>query len=65
VFVRGRNSKTGIVYAERLREKSVFNYWARMSLNGLLTNLGIRKNARQERRFYKGLDKSQLPPELF
>lgn len=65
VFVRGQNNKTGIVYAERLREKSVFNYWARMALNGLLTNMGIRKNARQERRFYKKLEKSQLPAELF
>jgi hypothetical protein len=65
LFVRGKNSKVGIVYAERLKEKSIFNYWARISVNGLLTNLGVRQNGKQVRRFYKGLQKNQLPPDLF
>lgn len=65
VFVRGQNSKTGIVYAERLREKSIFNFWARISVNGLLTNLGVRKNGKQVKKFYRGLEKHQLPPDLF
>ena len=65
LLVRTKNSKTGIVYAERLREKSVFNYWARISLNGLLTNLGVRKNNAQVRRFYKSLKKHQLPENIF
>lgn len=65
VFLRGKNSKMGIVYAERLKEKSIFNFWARISVNGLLTNLGVRKNAKQVKRFYRGLEKHQLPPDLF
>ncbi len=65
ILVRTKNSKTGIVYAERLREKSVFNYWARISLNGLLTSLGVRKNGAQVRKFYRGLKKQQLPENIF
>ncbi len=65
LFVRGKNSKMGIVYAERLKEKSIFNFWARISVQGLLTNLGVRKNGKQVKRFYRGLEKHQLPPDLF
>jgi len=65
LLVRTKNSKTGIVYAERLREKSVFNFWARISLNGLLTSLGVRKNGAQVRKFYRTLKKHQLPENIF
>jgi hypothetical protein len=65
LLVKTKNSKTGIVYQERLREKSVFNYWARISLNGLLTSLGVKKNSAQVRRFYRGLKKHQLPEDIF
>jgi hypothetical protein len=65
LFVRGQNSKSGIIYTERLREKSVFNYWSRISLNGLMTNLGVRSNGKQIRKIYKRLEKSQLPVDLF
>jgi len=65
LIVRTKNNKTGIVYAERLREKSIFNFWARISINGLLTNLGVRKNSAQERRFYRSLKKHQLPQNIF
>ncbi|HEX5668468.1 MAG TPA: hypothetical protein VFX73_06665, partial [Chitinophagaceae bacterium] len=65
ILVRGRNSKTGIIYTERLKDKSVFNFWSRISLNGLMTNLGVRKNGKQVRKFYRGLEKYELPPDLF
>jgi hypothetical protein len=65
IFVRGKNHKTGIIYTERLKEKSVFNFWSRISLAGLMTNLGVRKNGKQVRKFYRGLGKDQLPPDLF
>jgi hypothetical protein len=65
LFVRGSNNKVGIIYVERLKEKSIFNFWARISVNGLLTNLGVRQNGKQVRRFYRGLPKDRLPPDLF
>jgi hypothetical protein len=65
LFIRGQNSKSGIIYTERLREKSVFNFWSRISLNGLMTNLGVKSNSKQIRRFYRGLEKNQLPVDLF
>jgi len=65
IFVRGKNNKAGIIYSERLKEKSVFNFWSRIALAGLMTNLGVRKNGRQIRKIYRKLGKDQLPPELF
>jgi hypothetical protein len=65
IFVRGRNNKTGIIFTERLKDKSVFNFWSKIALNGLMTNLGVRKNGKQVRKFYKGLEKYELPPDLF
>jgi hypothetical protein len=65
IFVKSRNNKTGIIYAERLKEKSVFNFWSRISLNGLMTNLGVKKNGKQVKKFYKSLEKHDLPPDLF
>jgi hypothetical protein len=65
ILVRGKNSKTGIIYTERLTDKSVFNFWSKISLNGLMTNLGVRKNGKQVRKFYRSLEKYELPPDLF
>jgi hypothetical protein len=64
IFVRGRNNKTGIIYTERLKDKSVFNFWSKIALNGLMTNLGVRKNGKQVRKLYKGMEKYELPPDL-
>jgi hypothetical protein len=63
---QGNRKKTGTVYAERNRERSVFNYWIRIVLSGALTNAGIRGNDRQERRFHREVRRLEVPeiPDL-
>jgi hypothetical protein len=53
--------RSGFIYAERLRERGFPNYWIRITLNGILTNAGIRGSSRQERRLRKSLKAGQLP----
>ena len=65
VFIRGQNNKTGIIYTERLRDKSIFNFWARISVNGLLTNLGVRQNGKQAKKNYRSIPREKMPKDLF
>jgi hypothetical protein len=54
--------KTGTVFTE----KGFLNYWIRIVLSGALTNTGIRKNTKAEKKYRKALKKDQVPeiPEL-
>ena len=61
VLRQGNSRKTGTVYTERNRERSVFHYWIRIVLSGALTNAGIRGGDRQERRFHREIRKRNLP----
>ena len=56
--------RSGFIYAERIREKGFPNYWIRITLNGILTNAGIRGSSRQERRLRRSLKSGQLPSEM-
>lgn len=67
LVVQGKNTKkTGTVFTQRVRERSVFNYWIKMVLSGALTNAGIKKNSRQEKKYKKTLRKLNVPeiPEV-
>ena len=55
--------RSGFIYAERIREKGFPNYWIRITLNGILTNAGIRGSSREERRLRKSLKTGQHPNE--
>jgi hypothetical protein len=65
-LVRDSNKKTGMVFAERLRERAVFNYWIKIILGGTLTNAGIRSNTKSEKKYKKSLKKANVPeiPEV-
>jgi hypothetical protein len=67
LVVSGKNTKkTGTVFTQRVRERSVFNYWIKMVLSGALTNAGIKKNSKQEKKYKKTLRKLNVPeiPEV-
>lgn len=53
--------KTGSVFAERVREKGFLNYWIKIVLSGALTNTGIRKNTKAEKKYKKALRKEKVP----
>jgi hypothetical protein len=58
--------KTGSVYTERVRERSIFNYWIKIMLSGAMTNAGIRKNSKMEKKYKKKVKKLKVPeiPEV-
>ncbi|HLO80667.1 MAG TPA: DUF748 domain-containing protein [Chitinophagaceae bacterium] len=67
LFVRTNNvKKTGTVFTQRVRERSVFNYWIKILLSGAMTNTGIKKNTKQEKKYKKSVKKINVPeiPEV-
>lgn len=67
LFVRSNNvKKTGTVFTQRVRERSVFNYWIKILLSGAMTNTGIKKNSKLEKKYKKQLKKINVPeiPEV-
>lgn len=67
LIVKGKNtSRTGTVYTQRIRERSVFNYWIKIVLSGALTNAGIKSNTKQDKKYKKSVRKLNVPeiPEV-
>lgn len=67
LIVKGSNtSRTGTVYTQRIRERSVFNYWIKIVLSGALTNAGIKSNSKQDKKYKKSVRKLNVPeiPEV-
>ncbi len=64
LLIRNRNGKKGMVYQERIRNKSTFNYWGKISLSGLMTNLGIKPDRKYIRKYKKQAKRLELPIEL-
>jgi len=62
--LRSNNDKTGLVYRERLKNKSMFNYWGKIAMSGLLTNMGVQKNKKQVKKYKKEMKDLNLPPDL-
>jgi hypothetical protein len=56
--------RSGFIYAERIREKGFPNYWIRITLNGILTNAGIRSSSWQERRLRRSLKAGREPSPM-
>ena len=63
IVLRKKNTKrTGLVYFPRFRDRSIFNYWVKMTLSGAATNVGVKRNKKYMRRYHKALRQKQLPP---
>lgn len=55
-LVKNNNtSRTGLIYFERLRDRSFFNYMVKLIYSGVNTSIGVQKN-RNYRKFYKKND---------
>lgn len=63
-FVRNKSYKKSKVYVARLQNKAIFNYWGKISLSGLLTNVGIRTDRKYRKLYKSALEKYKLPPHL-
>jgi|GEM_PF-1664662 len=61
--IKTRNThKTGIIYFERLRDRSVFNYMIKMLLSGAGSSVGAKSNRRYLKHYKRELRKQGLPP---
>jgi hypothetical protein len=62
ILIRNNNNgRTGLVYFERLRDRSFFNYIVKMTFSGMATSIGVVKNKRYLKRYQRELDKKELP----
>jgi hypothetical protein len=64
LVIKNRNGKKGLVYQERIRNKSTFNYWGKIALSGLMTNLGVKSNRKYIRKYKKEAKRLEIPIEL-
>ncbi len=63
-LVRTNNTRSGMVFRERMRNKSTFNYWGKIALSGLLTNMGVQKNKKAEKKYRREMLHLNLPSSL-
>lgn len=62
--LKGKNDKVGLVYKDRMRNKATFNYWGKIALSGLLSNMGVLRNKKYTRKYNKEMKHLDLPPDL-
>jgi hypothetical protein len=65
VIKKNNNGRTGLVYFERLRDRSFFNYIVKMTFSGLATSVGVKKNRKYIRQYKRALQERDLPPMDF
>jgi hypothetical protein len=63
-FVIHTNNTTreGRVFYIRNRERSIFNYWLKMTLTGVASSAGAKSNRKLLRKYKKEIKKNKLPP---
>lgn len=59
---RNNNGRTGLVYFERLRDHSFFNYLVKMTFSGMTTSIGVKKNGKLLKKYKAALQQRSLPP---
>jgi hypothetical protein len=59
---KNNNGKPGIVYFERLRDRSFFNYIVKMTFSGMAASIGVKKNKKYIKQYEKQLELKKLPP---
>lgn len=61
VIKKHNRGRTGLVYFERLRDRSFFNYIVKMTFSGLATSVGFKKNQKYRKLYERRLQNSNLP----
>lgn len=65
LLIRNRNDKKGLVYQSRIKNKSTFNYWGKIALSGLMSNLGVKSDRKSLRKYKKEARRLKLSDTLF
>ncbi len=63
-FLIRKNNKgrTGVVYFERLQDRSFFNYLVKMTFSGMASSIGVKKNRKYIKQYERQLELKKLPP---
>ena len=62
LILKHNNTKGyGEVYAERVRERGFINYWLKMLISGAMSSTGVKSNKKQEKKYYKTIEKLNIP----
>ena len=59
---KNNDGKTGIVYFERLKDRSFFNYLVKMTFSGMASSIGVKKNKKYIKEYERQLELKKLPP---
>jgi hypothetical protein len=62
---KNNNGRTGIVYFERLKDRSFFNYIVKTTFSGMATSIGVKKNRKFLKEYRQQLKQQNLPPLEF
>ncbi len=61
ILLNKKNTKYSLVYFERNNQKSVFNYWVKTSMSGLMTSTGLKHNKKYYKQYLKMREQYSLP----
>jgi hypothetical protein len=61
VIKKNNNGRTGIIYFERLKDRSFFNYIVKMTFSGMATSIGVIKNRKYLKKYRRELKERNLP----
>ena len=56
------NDKPGVVYFERLKDRSFFNYMVKMTFSGMAASIGVKRNKKYINEYNRQLKLKNLPP---
>lgn len=62
IIRKNNSSRTGPVFALRLRDRSAINYLLRIAVSGMSSSAGVKKNKKMYRRYLHELELKGLPP---
>jgi hypothetical protein len=65
VIRKNNEGRMGIVYFERIKDRSFFNYIVKMTFSGMATSIGVKKNRKFLKQYRRELKQRSLPPIEF
>ncbi len=61
ILRRHDNGKPNLVFKERVKKRGQFNFWGKIAVEGLLTNIGVKSDKKEKKNFKKNLKQYKLP----
>jgi hypothetical protein len=55
------NDRRDVIYQERLRNKAIYGFWGKIAISGLLSNLGVKSEKKQRKKYKRIVQAKNLP----